>query len=222
MPESEFPAMIDDLRDFWTWVDKDLEGILEEDIDASNVAIVGESAGGYLTAQSVQLGLTTKAAVIMMQYPCLAIKEHLEERQRDPADKQIPESIIDDYLAKVKPGAVLSRAPFSTRMDLAIAAMQANRGWALDTHPELDPMVSLETAPRMPPVFLFHAIDDTYVSLNRSLHWMEKLKQVQPEAVLYAVFPPGDHVLDKYHGLDEQWLKGPIAFVEEYWPVKRT
>jgi hypothetical protein len=167
------------------------------------------------------LGFSKKAAVVMIQYPCLAIKGHLDMMEALPAHLKDPESILDDYLVKMEPGKLLTRAAFDTRMDVARATMQSGRFVDLEKHPNLDPMTSLEIAKRIPPVFLFHAVDDTYVAVDHSQTWVEKPKRLHPEVPVHAVFPPeGDHVLDKHHGLEEPWLKEPIAFVEQYWPVK--
>lgn len=220
MPESRFPDLVDDLHDFWYWVENEVESLPGLDVDAGNVAIVGESAGGYLAAQSVLLGYSKHASAVMLQYPGIAIKSHLDYVTRLPVDRQVPVAVLDEYLAKADPGKPLTRALFGTRMDLALASMQNGRLVDLVKYPHLDPITSLETAERIPPVFLFHGVDDTSVRVEDSQAWAEKLKRLQPQVPIHAVYPPGDHVLDKYHRLEAPWLKEPIAFVERYWPAK--
>jgi acetyl esterase/lipase len=220
MPESQFPDMVEDLRDFWHWVDSDLERLLDHNVDTRNVAIVGESAGGYLSAQSVLLGFSKHAAVVMLQYPALAIRRHLAFVQNAPGDRQALVASLDEYIAKMEPGSVLTRAKFSTRMDLALGSMQSNRLVDLDKYPDLDPITSVETAERIPPIFLFHGVDDTSVGFGDSQAWAEKLEKLRPDVPIHAVFPPGEHVLDKFDTLKAPWLSEPIAFVRQYWPVK--
>ncbi|KAK9422916.1 putative Alpha/Beta hydrolase protein [Seiridium unicorne] len=219
MPESQFNDIDDDLRDFWLWVENDLEKLPGLYLDASNVAIVGESAGGYLAAQSVLRGFSKKAAVVMLQYPALSIQRHMDTWAIAPADQIVPITVLDYYVAKMVPGKVLTRTPCGTRMDLAKASIQSRRLVDLSKYPQLDPITSLGTAERIPPIFLFHGVDDSSVPVGEVQEWAEKLKRLHPEVPLHAVFPPGEHVLDKHHRLEEPWLKEPIAFVERYWPV---
>ncbi|KAH6654840.1 Alpha/Beta hydrolase protein [Truncatella angustata] len=219
MPESQFQDIADDLRDFWRWVDTDFEALPGLDVDTSNLAIVGESAGGHLSALSVLLGFSKQAAVVMLQYPALAIRKHCDYVTRAPAP-QVPVSVLDTYLANVDPSKLLTRAEFATRMDLAYASGQSGRLVDLDRYPHLDPIKSLETADRIPPVFLFHGTNDTSVSVKDSQLWVEKLERLHPDVPIHAVYPHGEHVLDQEATLAEPWLKEPIAFVERYWPTK--
>jgi len=61
MPESTGLEILEDLDDFWSWVDKGLGGYLEsvgrgglvEGGGKNRVLVYGESAGGYLAIQSV-------------------------------------------------------------------------------------------------------------------------------------------------------------------------
>jgi acetyl esterase/lipase len=49
-PETRLPAIIDDLRDAWTWLHS--EGPNLFNVDTRRVAVAGGSAGGYLTLMS--------------------------------------------------------------------------------------------------------------------------------------------------------------------------
>ncbi|KAK9777079.1 putative Alpha/Beta hydrolase protein [Seiridium cardinale] len=219
MPESQFNDIDEDWRDFWLWVENNLEKLPGLYLDASNVATVGESAGGYLAAQPVLRGFSKKAAVVMLQYPALSIQRDMDTWATAPADQIVPISVLDDYVAKMVPGKLLTRTPCGTRMDLVKASIQSKRLVDLSKYPQLDPNTSLEMAERIPPIFLFHGIDDSSVPVGKVQEWAEKLKRLHAEVPLHAVFPPGEHVLDKHQRLEEPWLKEPIAFVERYWPV---
>jgi len=51
-PETRLPEIIEDLRDAFRWVREDLPTQLPVPIDLQRVAVVGHSAGGYLTLMS--------------------------------------------------------------------------------------------------------------------------------------------------------------------------
>ncbi|KAI0153292.1 Alpha/Beta hydrolase protein [Xylariaceae sp. FL1272] len=192
--------VVDDIRDFWIWVDNELEKLPGVDADVSNLAIVGESAGGH-------------ASVIMLQYPALTIQKNLAwlSSNRSAAEREADAAFVDAYLDKVGSNKILTRAPFATRMDLALATFRSGRLVDFGAYPHLDPITSLETAERIPPVFLFHGVDDASIQ-------EERLRRLHPDVPIHAVYPPGEHVLDKYHKLKGAWLQEPIAFVERFWP----
>lgn len=223
MPESQFSDIIDDLRDFWHWVEHDFKELSGLRVDLSNLAIVGESAGGYLAAQSVLLGLSSQVAIVMLQYPALAIQSLLDSVAQGESDcnaQKVAVSVLDEYLAKVDPSTLLTRALFGSRMDIALASIKSGRLVDLTRYPHFDPMTSLETAGKVPPIFLFHGLDDTSVAASASKAWVEKLKTTHPDVPVYTSFIPGEHVLDHDHTLGEPWLEEPITFVEQYWPVR--
>ncbi|KAK9415393.1 putative Alpha/Beta hydrolase protein [Seiridium unicorne] len=64
-PGAQFTEIIDDMRDFWKSVETSLPQLPGIEVDISDLAIVGESGGGTLTAQTALLDMIRPIRVIM-------------------------------------------------------------------------------------------------------------------------------------------------------------
>lgn len=171
-PEATFAEIVDDIRDFWVWVEDQLPKVLASasspaELDINNIAVTGESAGGHLAAQSALLAMTRNALrIVIPMYPALDLTGALEHTKREIEYR--PVSILEDYLANSKQ-KMLTRTRNGVRMDLACSMMQNDR--LVDvTGPNayLDPLQSLESAGVQPPFLLAHGKTDTSVSNNRN------------------------------------------------------
>lgn len=169
-PEATFAEIVDDIRDFWVWVENELPTVLASasppvKLDLDNMAVTGESAGGHLAAQSALLAMTHKPLrVVIPMYPALDLTGALEHTKREIEYR--PVSILEEYLATSQQ-KVLTRTRNGVRMDLACSMMQNDRLVDL-TGPNgyLDPLQSLESAGPLPPFLLAHGKTDTSVSSN--------------------------------------------------------
>ncbi|KLU81189.1 hypothetical protein MAPG_00283 [Magnaporthiopsis poae ATCC 64411] len=197
-------------------------------LDAPNVIVVGESGGGYHTAQVALLGMTSlPIKCLIIQYPALRLAEKMrEEFERKEGSsrpfwpEKVPYSVVEEHLAGLEPGHVCARAPFATRMDLLAAMMQAGKFADLEgDNAYLDPWVSLETAGKLPPILLYHSKEDEAVPWEHTDEWATKLKKLQPDVPLHLSFQTGPHVFDVDHTVDAPWLKEPLEFVSKYWPA---
>lgn len=168
---------IDDIRSFWKWVEQDAQSILQESIpelelDVNNLLVGGESAGGYHTAQTALLGMTKLSIrVLFIQYPALDLKDAFgipEDPSSHPAfTPRVPYSVVEEHLAGLEPGKICTRARFGTRMDLHRAMIQANKFCDISgENAWIDPMTSLETAPKLPPILLYHSKEDEAVCIT--------------------------------------------------------
>jgi len=173
---------IEDVRSFWKWVEQEAQQVLQLSIpglelDASNLLIGGESAGGYYTAQSALLGMTKlPIKVLFIQYPGIdlgklfKIPENMtsEEAKLDyRLNPELPYSLIEEHLAGLEPGKICTRAKYGSRMDLHRALIQANKFCDIDgDRAWIDPMSSVETAPKMPPILLVHSKEDEAVCIK--------------------------------------------------------
>lgn len=173
-PEATFAEIVDDIRDFWVWVEDHLATALAAasppaEPDLKNIALTGESAGGHLAAETALLGMTrNRLRIVIPMYPALDMTEVLEHTKRNIPQR--PVSILEDYLANSQQ-KVLTRTRNGVRMDLAFSMMQNDR--LVDTsspNAYLDPLLSLESAGPQPPYLLAHGKTDTSVSTKASLN----------------------------------------------------
>lgn len=171
-PEATFAEIVDDIRDFWVWVEDQLPTVLASasppvELDLDNIAVTGESAGGHLAAQSALLTMTRHSLqIVIPMYPALDLTGALEHTKH--AIEYRPVSILEEYLASSQQ-KVLTRTRNGVRMDLACSMMQNDRLVDL-TGPNayLDPLQSLESAGPQPPFLLAHGKTDTSVSNKRA------------------------------------------------------
>ncbi|ORY68711.1 Alpha/Beta hydrolase protein [Pseudomassariella vexata] len=219
-PEHEHADSLADIQDFWNWIATDFSALpYANDVDVTNLAVVGESADGTFTAQTALLGMTSNLRVIILQYPALDFATMLNWLETDPP-WNVPESVFDDYMAKVVPGQVVTRANYGSKIPIWQSMFSHRRFVDLEKNPLFDPMKSLEVAGPLPPVFLFHGTEDTAVRVQDSVAWAEKLKRLRPDVPLNLLIREGEHSFDEGDKLDVPWLKESIGFVERFWPVQ--
>lgn len=169
-PEHEMVDLIDDVRSFWKWVEQDAQKVLRQSIpglelDVSNLLVGGESTGGYLTAQTALLDMTKlPIKVLFIQYPALDLATLLRVPEDTPHN---PYSLVEEHLAALEPGEICTRAKFGSRMDLHRAMVHAGKFCDISGDKAwIDPMTSLEIAPRLPPVLLCHSQQDEAVCVT--------------------------------------------------------
>jgi acetyl esterase/lipase len=259
-PESEIVDALEDIQDFWKWIESKLPSLLSDlspsiSVDVSNCAAVGESAGGILVANCAALGMAPHLIkLIILQYAGLdfevemsiwseanAVEADQSERDFESAhDIKTPRSVLDDYLESVGPQAICTRSPYGNRMHLLRAMLQHGQYVDLTKHPHTNPIYNLDGAGPMPACFVFHGKQDKWVSHPRvwlsvsslklicrnyqaspqsAIRWVDKLKTLQPNVPVKLVLPDGDHCFDREDTLSSQWLRDPILWTEQYWPL---
>ena len=168
-PEATFAEIVDDIRDFWVWVEGHLPTVLgtaspPAKVDLNKIALTGESAGGHLAAESALLAMTRNPLrVVIPMYPALDLTgalEYAKQKERRPI------SILEKYLVSSQQKG-LSRTRNGVRMELAFSMMQNDRLVdASGPNAYLDPLRSLESAGAQPPYMLAHGKADTSVTNN--------------------------------------------------------
>lgn len=159
---------VDDIRDFWKWIDESLSDMLagpqsprSVELDTANLAVTGESGGGYFTIQTALLGLTVHPIrALIPAYGPLDLHAHNRRVESNP-EWASPLDVLEDYLARVEPGKIMARAPYGSRMH--IFKSMASNGQLVNLEGDnswLNPMAALDHAPKMPPTLIFHAADD--------------------------------------------------------------
>ncbi|KAJ4294459.1 hypothetical protein N0V90_008150 [Kalmusia sp. IMI 367209] len=230
VPEASGIDILDDLADFWTWFnDKGVNKFFASqnisiDIDYERLLVSGDSAGGYMALQS---GLTRpkgEIKAILAQYPMT------NYARRTPEDKVLgltppsKEWLEEKLSILIKPGTIISSAhPFKSSHTLLSTALNAhgrfNEFFGIGKH--LWPITTIEDAKSLPPTTIFHALQDTAVSFEDSVQFVEKTREFIPDVEIRLAYQGnGEHGFDVDLKEDEEdWLKEELKWVESKWLV---
>lgn len=233
LPESNGLEVLEDVADFWLWMKSSLPSILSEHgvkVDLNNIAVAGESAGGYLSMQCALLHPELKLRAVISAYPVLDVTDRFFTEAYDKPIRgwpQLPQSVVQDHLAAMRPGQIVPgdyKEPLE-RLPLAITTLQ--HGLYLDflgSDPKLRPIQNLQTLQRshyLPFLFVFHGLQDSAVPVEGTKKFEQVLKEVRPDAKTRFVYESGEHSFDKEASLEAPWLKDSLNELERFWPAKQ-
>ncbi|KNG88696.1 hypothetical protein ANOM_003119 [Aspergillus nomiae NRRL 13137] len=134
LPEATSLDIFEDVEDFWTWLySSKSEELLSScvnptKLDLDRIITAGESAGGLLSV-CLALAHPDEIRAATASYPCLDMAStHFSTPNPVPLiEPPVPESLIDENLAQIKPGAIRSSALLPDRLDLMLAAIHYGR-----------------------------------------------------------------------------------------------
>ncbi|KAH8712250.1 Alpha/Beta hydrolase protein [Phaeosphaeriaceae sp. PMI808] len=224
VPEHSGDDILEDLADFWTWYnDGGVEKFLSSqnvniELDYDRLLVSGESAGGYV---ALQAGLTRPKGdikAILVQYPMTNYprRKATETLLSMPSP---PPSFIDEHMASVKPGTVVSSAVFPARVELIYGlGVYGRYNEFFGTGKHLWPITAIEDAKSFPPTFILHGEQDTSVKIEDSRAFVKKAKDVIPDAEIKLAVREGDHGFDgELKEDEEEWLKEGLQWIEGKW-----
>ncbi|KAF2135001.1 alpha/beta-hydrolase [Dothidotthia symphoricarpi CBS 119687] len=217
--------ILEDLADFWTWLH---DGGVDEFFAAQNICIeldyehvlaAGDSAGGYLALMS---GLTQpkgRVKAILAQYPMT----YSLRREATPMllDKPSPPpAVVDEHIAAIVPGAVISSAVPPARMHLSYALSAYGRYLEFfGGDRALWPLYLVEEGGYLPPTWIVHGGADQVVSVGDSRAFVEKCRVwLEGGEVRFEVREGMGHGFDggvREEG--EEWLREGLGWVERMW-----
>jgi acetyl esterase/lipase len=234
MPEASGHDIASDMSTFWTWLfDGSFASYLsaahpgfEPDLD--RICVTGASAGGYLAVQSAltQDQAYGRVRAVIGAYPMLDVGSEFFSTalgtQHPAGVPTLPNSVLDEHLAAMVPGAVVSEADPPARYLLAVAMVQRGR-WAefLGSEDELYPVKVVEggrlEGGKVPFMFFFHGTEDTCVPVEGAVRFAEKVKERFGEGKVHLYTAPGEHGFDVEFKLDDPWMKEGLAKVTKAW-----
>lgn len=227
VPEHSGDDILEDLKDFWAWYDRDLKNVVEAldpsvDLNTEKLLVSGESSGGWTALHSVFMLPSGKARALLTQYPML---KRLPDDERPFPIKErahlIP--LLEEHMKSVQPGTVVSQAMPPARSDLCDALAVNYDRWEqyFGTGAHLHPMEVLSSAKYFPPTLILHGQQDDNVSLEECREFVAKVgtvlgKQVGDEVRL--VERPGDHSFDADFVIGEEpWLEEQLDWITGKW-----
>jgi acetyl esterase/lipase len=191
--------------------------------DLEKLIVFGGSAGGHLALLS-GLGLASKGVIkaVVAAYPSVEPRVGKPEKAVLGAPT-IPKSVLDDFLANMEPGKIVTSAFPPERMNIALSITQQGRkaefigsedGWW--------PMRVLEESKEMPFTFIMHGQDDSAVHVEGSVKFAEFAKEKFGEGWGLLILQPGEHGFDDVATLEMEWLKNALKKVTEIWLGERV
>lgn len=181
-PRATMPDHVEDVKRAIAWV---REHATELGVDERFIALTGGSAGGHLTAlaaltaddRTLQPGFEGADAHVDAAVPFYGIYD-----LTDPGGEHL--HALRDILEWIVVKARLDREPERYRRMSPIHRVHAGA----------------------PPFFVVHADADTLAPVTESRRFVEALRAVSDEAVLYAEMPGGQHAFDVF----PSWRSAPV------------
>jgi hypothetical protein len=145
---------------------------------------------------------------------------------------EIPESVVDEYLANLTPDQVESSDYYHKRGHLESAISQHKRGYGLwlrdsDTAPDRQRLYHLarldNPEAKLPPggLAIIHGVDDDVVLVEASHRFVNKARKVlkgkQGADKVVLTLRTGGHGFDADSSWKEEWLKEALKTVVETW-----
>lgn len=222
-PEHTGNDILEDITDFWTWFRSSLSTYIISkkpaiELDFSTVLVSGDSAGSWCALQSVLSLPQSTIKACLIQYP---VTNAFPTSPDDTLCGEVipPKEVLDEFLAGVVPGTIISSA-LSPARDWLAPMLRAHGRWGefFGEGKHLMPDTRLEDAKVFVPTYVIHGMDDTVVPVKWTYLFIEKAKKLFPETQFQLVTPPGDHGFDaEMYEEDEPWLRELLKGVEEVW-----
>lgn len=223
-PEHTGNDILEDLADFWKWIngggltDFFASQKLAIEVDFEHMLVSGDSAGGYMALMSGISMPRGAIKAIIAQYP---MTNYLRCDPDAPfkVDPKPPLSLVDEHIASITPGTVISSATPPARMELSFALAAYGRyNEFFGTGKHLWPITAIEEAEHFPPTLIIHGEQDTAVSIEDSRAFVKKAGEVVPGAEIKFAMTDGDHGFDVEMKEDEhEWLREGLEWVESKW-----
>lgn len=177
--------------------------------------------GAYLAVQSAITQPAGTFRAIIAAYGMLDMKSpwFTQHFAKHPYGRpMMPPSLVDDHLASMKPGEIISAVSPPARADLALATLQYGRyPEMLGNDKSVYPMEMLREVKSFPPLFIFHGREDSAIEVKQTENFVRRLGEVMPGGRVLVKYEHGDHGFDALAGLETPWLKEGLDFVRGDW-----
>lgn len=229
VPESSGADILEDVRDFWTWVDSHLADFTASvapgvEVDLDRLLVSGDSSGGWCALHSVFELPAERIKAVLLLYPMVKkwckSKEWLLERGK-PAPS---EKVIDEHLARVPEGGIVSSGWPYDREDLANAFSANQHRWdlAFGTEKGLHPIERVGERGSFPPTLILHGDCDTSVKLQDCEEFVRRIEELMGPAVgerVRLVVKEGEEHGFEIDAIEQEqsWLADQLQWLEGVW-----
>jgi acetyl esterase/lipase len=220
-PETQLALIIEDVEDAFRWIGEQGPALFYA--DPKRIAVVGGSAGGYLTLVTGYRAKPRPLALVSLwgygdligpwySQPSPHPRHHVSKRSREDAFKQITGPPISDARDRKGDGSVFYQ--FCRQQGLWPKAVS---GW--DPHAEPDkffPYMPLKNVTAdYPPTFLIHGEKDTDVPHEQSVLMAAELKKHGVDHRLLSI-PGAEHGLAGVNSkVSDDAYQAAVAFLEQ-------
>lgn len=199
-PRDAFPAHIVDVKRAIAWIKEHIE---EYGGDPSYLAITGGSAGGHLAA----------LAAVTPNDP--AYQPGFEEADTS-VQAAVPHYGVYDFA-----GSTGLRSAEQMR-DLFLAPKILQRRWADDPDAFEAASPLLRVTPEAPDFFVLHGAHDSLVSVEQARLFVQRLREVSEQSVVYAELPGAQHAFDVFPSIRSAHVVRAIdRYLHWHWNTTR-
>jgi len=196
-PETKLPDIVLDVEDCLKWIFG--EGKEQLGYDASKVAVIGSSAGGYLSLLTGTFSIKPKAIVSFYGYGNILGGWYRMPSRHFNKDTKVPETLARQLIGKEP----ISAAPIEKRYGIYLFCRQQGK-W-LDYVTGLNPLLdsaklnaycpAVTADEHFPPTLLLHGDADDDVPYEESVNMAKRLSALGVENKLITI-PDGAHQFD--------------------------
>lgn len=132
-------------------------------------------------------------------------------------------SAVQEHMAQVQPGTIISGAPPRPRNRISYALSAYSRyNEFFGTGAHLWPISLISSARYLPPTIIIHGDQDTAVNIEDTKAFVKKAKELlggdSDGADVRLIVREGmDHGFDMDAREDEEWVKDVVKWIEERW-----
>ncbi|RHZ66892.1 alpha/beta hydrolase family protein [Aspergillus thermomutatus] len=235
LPESSGKDILEDMDDFWAWFSKGRADLLLKNsgvnisLDHDQVLAMGDGAGGYLAVQ-LALSYPSQIQAVIAASPMLNLRSRFyAEYYRNKymvgiqsSMKEVAEHCL--WASQQQDNMKPTEGEPPARLIMAFSMIQNGQylGYFGTEDRGLFPLERVEDLAaagtlQFPPLFIFHAEQDSAVPIDGTKALVELLREKSPETRVMLHTQDGEHSFDRNATLETPWLSRGLEMISQFW-----